>query len=438
MTQHLPNLVASIPNDKDYPYVPIRTPFAPSVDLKPDVFEIEDQGAIGSCTANATTSALEHMLKWALRPLSLSRLFNYYQSRIVIEGYTGEGANLRDAVRAAYHYGAPAEATWPYIVSQENIAPSTTAYAEGLTRKVTRYERIAMGMYDDRVTPIKSALNEGLPVIFAITLCQDFYNLKGQKNWKTQTYNDNYSQSNQIIGNHAMLIVGYDDSVGKFLIENSWGPGFGDGGFIGLTYTQIQDCAFDAWVIRGFNGIENYQGPQPPAPPLVVKVTPDPLINVVPAGQTKSNLIATLTISGGVAPWTVTMNGWNYPQSANAPAFQNSSVHIFTTDTQFTESVPITVTDLAGTAVSLTLNYQHILTTPTIVTTPEQDTTQSLYLAYLGRPADRGGMDFWSSILKQQGVPIVLKGITNSPEYMSRYQSVSQADIDAANKVTFA
>lgn len=39
-------------------------------------------------------------------------------------------------------------------------------------------------------------------------------------------------------GNHAVCVVGYDDSDGAWLVKNSWGPAFGDDGFFRIAYGQ--------------------------------------------------------------------------------------------------------------------------------------------------------------------------------------------------------
>ena len=37
-------------------------------------------------------------------------------------------------------------------------------------------------------------------------------------------------------GGHAMIAVGYDDTRKAFRIQNSWGRGFGEGGYSWLGY----------------------------------------------------------------------------------------------------------------------------------------------------------------------------------------------------------
>src|SRR5260221_6723943 len=56
----------------------------PSVDLSPGCSAVEDQGQLGSCTANALAGALEFLEKKAgLAPTDLSLLFLYYNERSI-------------------------------------------------------------------------------------------------------------------------------------------------------------------------------------------------------------------------------------------------------------------------------------------------------------------------------------------------------------------
>ncbi len=56
------------------------------------------------------------------------------------------------------------------------------------------------------------------------------------------------SGSTAALGGHAFLIAGYND-VG-FLIQNSWGTGWGHNGYATLPYEDWLDNAYDAWVAR--------------------------------------------------------------------------------------------------------------------------------------------------------------------------------------------
>ena len=49
-------------------------------------------------------------------------------------------------------------------------------------------------------------------------------------------------------GSHAMLLVGYDDADSTFLVMNSWGTTWGDGGFCRLRYGVFSCHATEAYV----------------------------------------------------------------------------------------------------------------------------------------------------------------------------------------------
>jgi C1A family cysteine protease len=55
----------------------------------------------------------------------------------------------------------------------------------------------------------------------------------------------------QLRGGHAVLAVGYDDSTQRFLVRNSWGDQWGDGGYFTMPYEYLTnpDLAQDFWAI---------------------------------------------------------------------------------------------------------------------------------------------------------------------------------------------
>lgn len=286
----LSNVIQSPPDSRDYRYISTVTQLPSSVDLRTYVPIIEDQLTLGSCVANSVCHALELMTDRAGEYECLSRLFEYYTTRDLENRIGQEGSSLRDALKAANKYGICLESEWPYAIDQENIKPSDPAYVSAKTRLVESYEAVPLSTLDnpigywDMISNIKAALAEGFPVMIAIVVNNTIFNLTGpvaQQNYMER--DPATGQDYPIAGNHAVVLVGYNDEGSYFIFENSWGTGWGDNGYGALKYGVIGGIILEAWVVRGFNGVENVEPnfpvPTPipiPAPVPVPQPTPTP------------------------------------------------------------------------------------------------------------------------------------------------------------------
>jgi len=254
----LANTLPSIPDQRDIPY---RSPYKPEdlpgfVDMREDVYEIENQGSIGSCVANGVASSCELIANRNDKPIDLSRLFLYNATKVYENRLGEEGLYTRDAYHVAYKQGMPTEEYYPYDISKDDIAPSPEDYKEAFNNRIDRYENVVRWNNIDilnKVHNIKSALHEGLPVGFAMMITSSLINLKGS--WKEHDY-IGVDPDTTGIGGHYMLIVGYDDEAQKFLVQNSWGTSWGDGGYCGLPYNMVSEPFFEAWIARSFKGME--------------------------------------------------------------------------------------------------------------------------------------------------------------------------------------
>ena len=254
----LANTIPSIPDQRDIPY---RSPYKPedlpsSVDMREDVYEIENQGSIGSCVANGVASSCELIANRNDKPIDLSRLFLYNATKVYEDRLGEAGLYTRDAYHVAYKQGMPTEEYYPYDISKDNIAPSEEDYREAFNNRIDRYENVVQWNTIDsvkKVNTIKSALHEGMPVGFAMMITPSLIDLKGS--WKEHKYKG-VDRDNTGLGGHYMLIVGYDNKEGKFLVQNSWGTSWGDGGYCGLPYGIVSEPFFEAWVARSFKGME--------------------------------------------------------------------------------------------------------------------------------------------------------------------------------------
>jgi C1A family cysteine protease len=93
----------------------------------------------------------------------------------------------------------------------------------GRTLRVPEYTTI--GTVEDQ----KQWLVNVGPIAACFNVYEDFYTW----NWSEGPYK--YDGKSKLAGGHCILIVGYDDKAGCWIMRNSWGTGFGVNGYGNLT-----------------------------------------------------------------------------------------------------------------------------------------------------------------------------------------------------------
>ena len=192
---------------------------------------VYDQGQLGSCTANAAAFAFqyEEILKKQPNVFLPSRLFIYYNERKV-EGHvdSDNGATIQDSVQVLYDYGACDEKIWPYDISNFTTKPSQRAYDQALQHKVTKFKNI-----DQNLDQIKISIINYNPVVFGFNVYDSFRTID-EKGIMPMP-----KQDEKILGGHAVVAVGFDDTMKCFTVRNSWGESWGDKGYFYMPYEFI-------------------------------------------------------------------------------------------------------------------------------------------------------------------------------------------------------
>jgi len=236
-----------LPDHRDFPYAkiaPRAVTLPPSVTLQPACPPVEDQGQLGSCTANALVGALEFLEKKDGGPFAdLSRLFVYYNER-AIEGTIPQdsGANLRDGIKSLAKQGVCREATWPYVIGDFARKPPKACFTEAAKHRITSYHRI------DTVDEMRACLADGYPFVFGFTVYDAFESAEVAKSGTLNMP----KKSESVLGGHAVLAVGYNDKQKRFLVRNSWGDRWGKQGYFTIPYAYLSDrnLSDDFWTIR--------------------------------------------------------------------------------------------------------------------------------------------------------------------------------------------
>jgi len=222
------------------------TVLPPSVDLRPGMPAVYDQGQLGSCTANAIGAAHEYMQmkQKKTNPFIPSRLFIYYNERDM-EGTvrSDSGAQIRDGVKSIANLGVCPETEWQYNIDTFRNKPSVQCYKDALNNQALNYYSVPQTLID-----MKTCLASGFPIILGFSVYEGFESQEVAATGIVQDPQPNESQ----MGGHAVLAVGYDDSLSRFIIRNSWSANWGMAGYCTLTYNYLTnpDLACDFWAIK--------------------------------------------------------------------------------------------------------------------------------------------------------------------------------------------
>lgn len=229
---------------------PPKSGIAKKVDLAKFCSPIEDQGTLGSCTANAGAGLIEYYEKRAFGEyLDASRLFLYKVTRKLLHWTGDTGAWLRTTMKAMVLFGVPPEEYYPYDITKFDDEPDAFCYAFGQNYQSIRYFRLdgINGSVGNLLTRVKNFLAAGYPSMFGFTV-YNFGNAKGEIAFP--------GPGDTVKGGHAVVAVGYDDDrkIGKdkgaIKIRNSWGTGWGESGYGWLPYKYLEaGLANDFWCL---------------------------------------------------------------------------------------------------------------------------------------------------------------------------------------------
>ncbi|HUE40862.1 MAG TPA: C1 family peptidase [Chthoniobacterales bacterium] len=237
-----------LPDHRDLMYSAIAPQLAKlpdKVDLRPKCSPVENQGSLGSCTANALAAAVEFLeLKDDVPFVDVSRLFIYYNER-VIEGTVKEdsGAFIRDGVKSLAKQGVCPEPEWPYRIGSFKKKPTGKCYKDARKHQITSYHRIIA------LDEMRTCLADGFPFVFGFTVYDAFESAAVAKTGVLKMP----GPGERVVGGHAVMAVGYDNPQKRFIVRNSWDTDWGMKGYFTMPYDYLDpanNLADDFWTIR--------------------------------------------------------------------------------------------------------------------------------------------------------------------------------------------
>lgn len=213
---------------------------------------VGNQRSQGSCAAWAATYYAYGYLEakdngWtdAKAGTNKSHLMSPAWTYNKVNGGSDHGSWMGENFQIAIEWGVASQATHPYNDNDDVGWGGPEAFREAPLHRAASYQVHSL-TGDQAVNQVKEMISQDRPITFAMNA--GYYTFDNGKYIVTA---EEYEAGASL--NHAQTVVGYDDSVtedgevGAFRIVNSWGSGWGNGGYYWITYQAFKEICGSYW-----------------------------------------------------------------------------------------------------------------------------------------------------------------------------------------------
>ena len=259
---------------------------------------IKDQGNTFACWAFATVGVLENQIK--IKDNTTKDLSEQYLCQCNSDGYTCPnntygGFEAHDYFLSKYVNGESGagtvyEADLPFTGSSGSCNPPHTHH-----EKIASWAYVGSKNSVASTDAIKQAIYDHGPVWTSVCVGNQFSNYSGG------VFSTNESSSCSGGTNHAVVLVGWDDSTGTWLLRNSWGTNWGESGYMRIKYGTSGIGTRTSYVVYGSSATATPAPTSTPLPPTAT-FTRTPVPTNTPVGPTPTFTRTPLPTNTPVAP----------------------------------------------------------------------------------------------------------------------------------------
>lgn len=235
---------------RDRAYIPPVKSRPPAVKWPAKRIPILNQKDTSACTGFALASVV-HWLQEETAPKERVSPFMLYSMARRYDEFPGSksdtGSSLRGALKGWHKHGACSQVRWPKMPMPDvPDDPKDDWWGDAMRRPLGAYYRI-----DPKVVADMHVAIDEVGILYASAICHGGWD-EGFKKAKAadtgRCWEIPQHKALDADGGHAFAIVGY--TADGFIVQNSWGTGWGSGGYAVLTYQDWRENAMDCWVVQ--------------------------------------------------------------------------------------------------------------------------------------------------------------------------------------------
>ena len=215
-----------------------KTSYPRSLDYRDALPMVWDQGADGPCSAYAA-AAIKQWQEY--KDYGLSESLSKYFIYNIRPNYPQKGMTPRDTMKVLHKYGVPTAKSYHKRKMKHKQDIPKEIWDEASNHRIAAYGRVMT------IEGLKESLYKNGPAYIAMPVFND-----SSEFWKP-------GFGDKVIGGHALVVVGYNRK--GFILRNSWGSGWADGGHTLYRYKDF-GAHYEIWTLIDEKGSKQTDRPR--------------------------------------------------------------------------------------------------------------------------------------------------------------------------------